>query len=300
VWISSDERIATVTAGRVTGQVLGSVIISAYLGPLSATASVDVAGAPALLSLAIVPAAAVVPQGSSMRLQAIGTFFGGSTAAVAPSWTVDDPTLATIDDNGLLSAVEGTGPSPQVVDVRASVDGQSADATITILPNDLVGLTIEPATASLAVGATRSFTATGTFAGGSSYDITGVALWSVDPPGRTIVVTSGVVTADDAGTSTVTVSYGSLSASATITAFTPVLTTIEVMPDGFNGPIIVGQSVQPTATGIYSDGTTLDISGQVTWTSTPPGSWCFTLSWARYRYSGPRPASPPSPPRSGA
>jgi hypothetical protein len=29
VWISSDERIATVTAGRVTGQLVGSVTISA-------------------------------------------------------------------------------------------------------------------------------------------------------------------------------------------------------------------------------------------------------------------------------
>ena len=74
-------------------------------------------------------------------------------------------------------------------------------------------------------------------------------------------------TAVGAGTTTITASStnGPFTASTTLTVTAATLNTITLTPPAVS--VALGLSQQLKATGIYSDGTSVDLSGSVTWTS---------------------------------
>ncbi len=65
----------------------------------------------------------------------------------------------------------------------------------------------------------------------------------------------------------VTATQGAVSGSATVTITPAVLTSIMITPP--NPSIAKGTTVQLTATGTFSDGTTQDLTGSASWTSAP-------------------------------
>ncbi len=65
----------------------------------------------------------------------------------------------------------------------------------------------------------------------------------------------------------VTATQGAVVGSATVTITPAVLTSIVVTPTGPS--IAKGTTVQLTATGTFSDGTTQDLTGSASWTSAP-------------------------------
>jgi hypothetical protein len=217
VWISSNEAIATVTAGQVTGQEGGSVLVSAYIGPLSASARVEVLPGDVPPSLAVVPALLALPQGSPWTLQAIETVGDRGTAAVAASWTVSDPTLATVDGNGVVTALARTGPVDRVITVTASAVGTTATAKVTIIAPSLMTLTVTPAVSYYPVGTTATFRATGTFDDGATYDLSALVTWSVSSPDLASISSTGTVAILGEGTFTVLATYSRILASATVT-----------------------------------------------------------------------------------
>ena len=80
--------------------------------------------------------------------------------------------------------------------------------------------------------------------------------------------TQGVVTAIAPGTATVTATVTGVSGSATVTVSTATLTAITVSPAAVTTTI--GLRSNYTATGMYSDGTTTDLTTRVTWTTGDP------------------------------
>jgi hypothetical protein len=132
----------------------------------------------------------------------------------------------------------------------------------------LVSLEVTQPSASLQVGGTQQYTAVGTYSDGSVVELTGQVTWTSD--GAVITVSGGLGSAVGAGTSDVTASLGGVTSdpvTVTVTALPSpmVLVSIEVTPDSTS--IGVGQTAQFTAIGTYSDGTTADITGQVTWST---------------------------------
>ncbi|HEY6445567.1 MAG TPA: Ig-like domain-containing protein [Acidobacteriaceae bacterium] len=126
---------------------------------------------------------------------------------------------------------------------------------------------VTPSTASVAASATQQFTATATYSDGSTSDISGTATWTVGNSGIASVNPSGMATAVAAGSTTITASQSGVSGSATltVTASAPTLTSIAVTPAAPS--ITAGATQQFTATGTYSDGTTGNITSTVTWVS---------------------------------
>src|SRR5512135_1804797 len=121
----------------------------------------------------------------------------------------------------------------------------------------LVSLAVTPANPSIALGTTQQFQATGTFSDNTFQDLTTSATWSSsDNSVATIsnaVGSNGRANAVGAGTTTIIVASGGLSASTSLTVTAATLVSITVLPA--NHSIALGTTLQFSATGTFSDST---------------------------------------------
>jgi len=137
----------------------------------------------------------------------------------------------------------------------------------------LNGVVVTPANPSIPVEVTHQFTAAGYYNDQTNHDITTEVTWSSSNPSVATVNSSGLATAVAAGTTTITATSATASSystrgssgSTTLTVTSATLSFISVTPA--NPSIPVGVNQQFAATGTYSDGTSHDITPQVTWSS---------------------------------
>jgi sugar lactone lactonase YvrE len=127
----------------------------------------------------------------------------------------------------------------------------------------LTSIAITPASATIDVGATTNFVATGTYSDSSTKTITGNVTWASTASVATISL--GVATGVAPGTTSVTASLDGVTSPAASLTVIPVLTGINITS---TATIIKAASTSNfTATGTYSDSSTADITGLVTWSS---------------------------------
>src|SRR5207249_3005205 len=129
----------------------------------------------------------------------------------------------------------------------------------------LQSIAVTPATASVFAGKTQPFTATGTFSDGSTANLTGTATWQSSNTTVATVNGAGLAAGLAAGTVTITATQSGKSGTATLTVAALVLQSITVTPA--TASISGGQSQQFIATGVFSDGSSADLTGTATWKS---------------------------------
>jgi uncharacterized protein YjdB len=128
----------------------------------------------------------------------------------------------------------------------------------------IVEIDVLPATASLTVGASQQFAATGHFSDGTSQDLTTSVAWGSQTASVATITAAGLVTAVSAGTSTITATSGAVKGSASVTVTAVTLKSLAVTPA--NPTLAKSTTQQFTATGTFSDGST-QILSNVTWSS---------------------------------
>jgi len=261
-WSSSNTSVATVQAGLAQSHISGSSTISASYNGLSANATLQVTSAN-LSSITISPYLPTVAAGGFQQFTATGIFSDGTsqdlTSGVA--WGSDNSAVATISNSGLAS-----GLTAGSANISACVGNTCDSTSITVASATLQSIAVLPGTASVASGSTQQFTAIATYSDGSTLDITSAAQWTSSVPGSAPVSGSGLVTAS-APTSnvTITATSGSVSGSATLNVTSATLSSIVVTPA--MQTVGLDATVQFTATGLYSDNSSQDITSQVVWTS---------------------------------
>jgi uncharacterized protein YjdB len=211
---------------------------------------------------------------TTAQLTATATFADNTTSDITQSatWTSTHPELATVSSTGVISGV-----APGSSEVTAAYGGQMGTVTVTVSVAHVVSIAVSPTNPSLAAGSTQQMTAMGTFSDNSVQDITTQVAWtSATPLVATVGANSGLVTGVSAGTSVVTATLGAVSGNTTVTVTPAVLVTIDVEPTAPS--IAVGATQQFTATGVYSDLSTHDISAMVTWTSGTPATATINAS----------------------
>ncbi len=141
-----------------------------------------------------------------------------------------------------------------------------------INPAALVSIAINPPTASIALGTSQQFTATGTYTNHSTQDLTSVVTWSSSSSSAAMISNTlgsyGMATSAGQGTTTITATSNTISASSTLTVTGPSLASIAITPTSTAIPL--GQSLQFDALGTYTDGTTQDLTQTATWASSVP------------------------------
>jgi uncharacterized protein YjdB len=129
----------------------------------------------------------------------------------------------------------------------------------------LKDITATPVTPTISVGGTKRMTATGTYDDGSTKDISGSVSWSSDNDAVFSVSSTGVIKGNEPGSGSVTATSATISGATTVHVTVANLSSIAVTPT--SDSTSAGDTVQYKATGTLDDGTQIDITDSVTWSS---------------------------------
>jgi hypothetical protein len=133
-------------------------------------------------------------------------------------------------------------------------------------PTPPVSIAVTPLNSSVPKGATQQFLATGTFADNSTRNLTTAVTWASSDTGIATINAAGLATAVATGTTTITAVSGTIASTPVTLTVTPAaVSAITIAPA--NPSIAAGATVQFTATGTLTDGTTQDLTTAVTWSS---------------------------------
>lgn len=130
-------------------------------------------------------------------------------------------------------------------------------------------ITVAPTTMSIDAGTTQQFTATTYYSDGTQTDATATAAWSSSTPAVATISAAGVASGLTLGTSTITATFGGVSASATLTVARS-LQTLVITPAAVT--VGAGQTQQYDAMGTYTilnstTPTTVDVTAVANWNS---------------------------------
>ncbi|MEG3025627.1 MAG: Ig-like domain-containing protein, partial [Aeromonas sp.] len=270
-WSSSNPAVATVSlAGQVTAVSPGSATIIGTLDGESATIPVTVTNAVLNAGgLNITTPPLTLAAGLTGQLTATGSYSDGSSADVTANvqWSSSDPAIATVSQTGLVTAV-----APGSTTITGTLDGQTATISVTVTNATLNtgGLTISTPPLTLAAGQSSQLAANGSYSDGSTINVTANVQWSSDNPAVATVSSTGLVTAVNPGFATITGILDGQTATLSVTVSNAVLNvgglTISTPPL----TLAAGLTGQLAATGSYSDGSNVDVTTTVSWTSSNP------------------------------
>jgi len=257
--------VASINANGLAAALnTGTTTLTASGGGISGSAAVTVV--PVLVSIAITPQSLSVPQGTVQQLAATGTFSDGSTADLtrSVSWFSSQTFVAAVSSSGAASAF-----SQGTTSITASFKGIiSPSVTLTVTPPVPVSVAIVLQNPALPVGLSKLLRLIGTYANGSTQDLSTFALWNSSAPSTATVSTLGLTTGVSQGTATISASYATVNASLVLNVIAPSLITAVVSPQ--NPVLPLGTAQQFTITGTYSDGSTRDITSSVVWSTFNP------------------------------
>ena len=220
-WSSSDEGIATISNGVATAKGVGVTTITVTLGSISFETTLTVTDA-ALVSIEVTPTNPDSALGTSQQFTATGTFSDNSTQdlTTAVTWNSSNPATATISN---AAGSEGSASSVSVgtTTITATLDGVFGSTDLTVTNLTLVSIAITPPSPSIVDKSVLQLTATAIYSDGTLIDITAMGRWSTS--GSSVVGVSnatgtmGLVSARKPGTETITVTFGGLSGTTTVT-----------------------------------------------------------------------------------
>ncbi len=172
--------------------------------------SKDVVGA------TISPINTSIRPGNTQQFSATGVFPNGGTGDVTgqTTWTSSDPSVATMDANGLATGVAyGTttiSANCQCYQVRTNLSVSSQTVSLT-------SIAVTPSDPTISVGRTQQFTATGTYSDNSTSVITNSVTWTSSDTTLATINSSGLATGVSVGNATITATSGSVTGNTTLT-----------------------------------------------------------------------------------
>ncbi len=146
----------------------------------------------------------------------------------------------------------------------SGTNSQSQNSTT---PPTVSSLEISPASTSIGMGSSQQFVATAHLSDGTTKDMSSSVTWSSSDASVASISGGGLASASAAGTVTIGAQSGTIHGSATlaVTAAAVNLTSITISPAASSMPVHTSQ--QFTATGVYSDGSSSDLTNLVSWSS---------------------------------
>ena len=262
-WTSSDVDIATVTeSGLVTALAPGGAIITATAEGRSAVASITVAAIP-IANVVVTPAVNDLFPGQTTQLTAEARDASGAALTDRViMWATSRPQVATVTSQGLVTAI-----SSGTATITATSEGRSATATVTVRPRPVSSVVLSPQQATLSTGQTLQLTVSLTDDRGQVLIGRQVSFATSNAQVATVSAT-GLVTGVAPGSATITATSEGRSGTATFTVTPEPVSSVVISPA--NGSIVVGSTLQLSATPRNATGQTLT-GRTITWSSGAPG-----------------------------
>ena len=131
----------------------------------------------------------------------------------------------------------------------------TGSTSLTVTAPLLASIAVTPANASVPKGIALEYMATGTYSNNSTQNLTSSVTWTSSNTSAATITSAGLATGVNTGSTTIQATSGTISGTTNLTV-TSGLVSIAVTPA--NGSIPKGTTQQCTATGIYSDNSTLN------------------------------------------
>jgi YVTN family beta-propeller protein len=272
-WSSANAAAAWISnAGLVTAASPGSTMITAKMGKMSGSTTLNVTAA-TLVVIDLTPTNASLANGLTKRFVATGVYTDNSVHDISAvvTWNSSVSSVAAISNTpGSNGVTTTTGPGSTMI--AATLGAVSASTVLTVTSAALVSIEVTPTNPSIANGLTDALTATGIYTDQSTHDLTSSVTWSSLVPGVASVSnapgSNGLVSTATPGSTTITATFGGISGSTNLTATAATLVSLGVTPA--NPSIAKGLKSQFTAIGTYTDHSTQDLTAQVQWSSSDP------------------------------
>lgn len=265
-WNSDNIAVATIsnslgTNGLATGVTAGAAHITAVSsngvsGSVTSNAAVITVTDETLVSIDLTPTNPTISLASFQQFKATGHFSKGSQLdlTATATWNSSQTNVARV------AAGQANGVGLGTTTITATQAGVlSNPASLTVDLSGLDGLTIQPASAQIALGTTEPFKAIATFLNGATLNVTTLPQLSWSSDNSTVASVgqhTGAAKASNtvSGTANITAALSSFSPSAPLTVSPAIITSITVTPTGKT--IAIGTSQPFTAEGTFSDSTT--------------------------------------------
>lgn len=283
-WRSSNTDLLTVTSShrhhpRAQAVAEGTAFLSASLpGTTEGNSAVITITDLTLSSIEVTPANPTIPANLDMQFNATGVFSDDSKQDLTDSvvWSSSDASVIKIN-NAFQIAGRARSKTAGSATITATLGSKSGTASATVSSATLSTVEITPSGLELPDGYRKPMTATGIYSDNSRHDLTSLIEWKTDNSNvimENIPPWQGVIAATTSGLTGVKVTgtfFGMDGQETAAIGFTTINTTsatlssIEVSP---TEPFCVaGLDKQFTATGVFSDTTTLDLTPFVLWKS---------------------------------
>lgn len=263
----SEARIRGTSIGTTT---LTAIHTTAY-GNFSDSVSLTV-NPPDLETIVVNPSSpADLALGLDLDFSAIGNFENGE------SWDITDDVIWHSGDTSVANFMTPGAPVGRIVSlsqgttsIHATLDGiSSSTVNLTVVQKQLTGISITPSHPESPVGIPLDFTAIGSFTDGTTENITESATWFIPAEDSHIAnilntgSNSGRATGSSVGTTTITASYSSFSATSSFHVTPAVLQSLAITPE--DAEIIAGDFRNFSAIGSMSDSSSVDYTENVIW-----------------------------------
>ena len=225
-------------------------------------------------TLDLTPATQTLISGQPLQLIVTRRFPGGSIEDVTSNvtYTSSNRVIATVSDRGVLTPRSETGAV--IVKVFDPGSNATALASFTIVEAAITSIDISPSVLVMTRATPpRAFTATARFNNGTTREVTDQVLWTSTNTAAALVGNSqidrGVVSAVADGDTTILATDAKTGVAGRATVFvtggSAVLQAIVLTPNP--AKVLVGMNLEMTAVGIYSDGSSKNLTKTVTWRS---------------------------------
>ena len=227
------------STGVVTGRSPGTAVITATsegrVGSSTVIVLARLAG-----SVTVTPASSTLVLSATQQLVAqVTDSLGNLLVGRVVTFRSDQPLVASVSATGVVTAL-----APGAARITATAEGRSGSATILVILEPVVSVSITPSVVTLLTAATQQLTATarsenGTLLAGRS------VTWTTGAPNVVSVSATGLVTALTPGVGLILGTVDGVTATSTVTVRVPAVASVLLSPT--DPSIAVAASVQLTA-----------------------------------------------------
>lgn len=256
-WSSSDPSVATVDAkGKITGVRGGTTTVTARAGDAEASCLVEVTAE--VESITLSEKSIAIPEGTTAQLSA--TVNPEDATDKTLTWSSSNKTIATVDENGLVTGVKG---GKTVITVKAGNKSATCAVTVTV---PVESVTLDKSTASVDEGSTLRLSATVY----PSYASDKTVTWTSSDESVATVDASGKVTGVSRGKAVITAQAGDCSATCQLTVTVPVasidldqaaITLDKGTTASLKATVLPADATDPSVTWTSSDEAVVSVDG---------------------------------------
>lgn len=258
-----DESIASINNKIISSQSEGSTQLTAEYNGFTAILPIEITAAN-ITAIQVSPILGSKAKGSEQQFLATASLDDGSILDITNSveWTSSDSSLLSINNKGVASLQKaGT------ISITANYQSFTNQVNFQVLDKTLSSIDLVLSSETVSSGVSLTAKCIGTYSDNSTLDITDSTSFTSSDSSLAVISNNtnskGTVNTLDIGTVSFTAEISGLTASKSLEITNSTLSSILVETD--NSLLSAGINAYFRATGIYADGSEIDLTKNVTW-----------------------------------